>query len=225
MFIIPSKYLSGYSLIFECVESIINFHPDELILIVDSYSEDDSYLIDLSKYKNVIISKHKNKHYECGALYYAYDEFPDKNYYILIQDSIILKRDWNPFLYDDVTYNLMYFREMGVFQEREYNHLKKVFTKTKYNHHENNGHLGVFSNSGIYKKHTIENFHKKGLLEAMLPIDKFGSQMTERILGICLTQDGNDLIKNTVEGDFLAKFNMVNNDQLTYFKKTFIGRE
>jgi hypothetical protein len=225
MFVIPSKYLKDISPVFESIESIIKFHPNEKILIVDSYSEDDSYLFDFEKYDNVFISKHKNKHYECGALYYAYDEFPNEKFYALIQDSIILKRDWNEFINNDITYNLMYFREQSIFQEREYNYVKKVIELTKYNYHHNLGHVGIFGMMAIYKQDDMKEFKGKNLLESALPIDKFGSQMCERIFGICLTQDGNDIIKNTMEGDFLSKINLLNNDELVYFKKIFLRRQ
>jgi hypothetical protein len=74
---------------------------------------------------------------------------------------------------------------------------------------------------GVYKKDVIAVFRDKGLLEAILPIDKFGSQMTERILGICLAQDGQDIVSNSIEGDFLSRFSAVNSNQLKHFRKIF----
>ena len=225
MFIIPSKYVPDVSPLFKCVESITKFHPTEKIIVVDSYSDDDSYLKDFEKYDNVIVSKYKNKHYECGALYYAYKEFPNEQFYALIQDSIILKTNWGEFIHDDITYNLMWFQEAGPFLEPQFNYLKEVLEKTDYLPHENTGHKGTYGMLGVYKKDVIETFINKGLLEVLLPIDKFGSQMTERIAGICLTQDGQDIVTNSIEGDFLSKVSQLNNHELKYFKKFYMGRQ
>jgi hypothetical protein len=225
VFVIPSKFVQNISPIFECVDALAQFHPTEKVLVVDSYSEDVSYLQKLVERNNVIISKYKNKHYECGALYYAYEEFPNERYYALIQDSIILKTNWDEFLNDEITYNLMYFRERGNFGEAEYDYLKKVIAETEYKQHANNGHSGIYGMLGVYKKDVIEVFSKKGLLIASLPSNKFEAQMTERIFGICLTQDGHDITKNTIEGDYLSKTGAVDNNQLKYFKKIYGGRQ
>lgn len=226
MFIIPCKYIK-YSPIFDSVESIIRFHPNEKILIIDSYSDDDSYLEIFKKYKNVIISKYKNKHYEFGALSFAYKEFPNENYYALIHDSIILKRDWNKFINNDITYSLLYFEELGPFESLEYNYVSEVLKLTEYNTHVNKGHFGFFGSMAIYKKNVVDNFNKKGLFKSLLPNNKFESQMSERICCICLKQDQNDynIIENSIEGDFLKKVEFVNSDYLTYFKKIFLGRQ
>jgi len=223
MFVIPSKYVVNVSPIFECIESIINFHPNEKILIVDSYSENDSYLEEMKKYDNVIISKYKNKHYECGALYYAIKEFPNEHFYALIQDSIILKHSWEEFLYDDITYNLMYFNER-TFMKKELDYTEEVIKNTEYNKHENNGHVGIYGMLMVYKQEIIQKFIKKNLLKSSLPNDKFGSQMTERIIGICLSQEGYIAQNHTIEGDFLSKHRKVG-DGLKYFKKIYGGRQ
>lgn len=225
MFIIPCKFIPNISHIFECVDAINKFHPNEKIFVIDSYSDDESYLEKLSEYNKVVISKHKNKHYECGALYYAYEEFPNEKSYILIQDSIVLKTNWDAFINDEKTYNLMYFRETGPFGNAEYDFVQKVLAETEYKQHINNGHSGIYGMLAVYKKDVIETFHKKGLLKASLPNNKFEAQCTERIFGICLTRDGHDITKNTIEGDFLSKTHEVNNHLLKYFKKFYGGRQ
>jgi hypothetical protein len=223
MFVIPSKYVQNLSPIFECVDAITQFHPTEKILVVDSYSDDVSYLQNLSERNNVIVSSYKNRNYECGSLYYAYKEFPAEKYYALIQDSIILKCSWDVFIHDDLTYNLLYFDE-GPFMERELNYTNNVLKNTKYNIFVNDYHVGMFGMLGVYKQDVMKTMTEKNLLEAALPVDKFGSQMTERIFGICLMQDGIDLKKNTIDGDFHTQ-NTVLNSGLKYFKKTYHGRQ
>lgn len=222
MFIIPSKFIQNVSPIDECIDAITRFHPTEKILVVDSYSDDVSYLAKLVERDNVIISKYRNKNYECGALYCAYDEFPNEKYYALIQDSIILQSSWEKFLIDNITYNLLYFDE-GTFMDREFNYTNEVIKNTKYNLFSNGHHIGMFGMMGVYKPDVMKTITEKNLLAAALPIDKFGSQMTERIFGICLMQDGHDLKKNSINGDFHVHYPSIQSG-LTYFKKSYHGR-
>jgi len=226
MFVIPSKYVENISPIKECIDSIIKFHPKEKILIVDSYSDDVSYLKEFVKISNVIISKYKNKHYECGALYYAYKEYPKEHYYALIQDSIILRHSWEEFLFNDTTYNLLYFDNYPLVQsihrpEREY--VTNVIKKIDYDNNID-GFVGIFGILAIYKQDIMKILIDKKVLETSLPIDKFGSEMTERIFGICLAQDGYDIINNSIEGNFWNK-NKTMLSGLKYFQKKYGGRQ
>jgi len=222
MFIIPSKYVPT-SPLFQCIDTITHFHPNEKILVVDSYSDDDSYLKSCKERDNVIVSQYKNKHYECGALYYAYKEFPDEPYYALIQDSVFLNASWEEFLCDDRTYNLLYFDE-GPFLQMELNYTNEVIKNTEYEHYVNDHHVGMFGMLGVYKSDMMKTMTKKNLLEAALPVDKFGSQMTERILGICLMQDGYEIKRDSIDGDFHSqKFNL--GSGLKHFRKVYCGRQ
>lgn len=69
MFIIPVKFVDGLLPTLEKTIDLINkFHPQEKIIIVDSFSDDDSYLIEVSNKPNVLIFEDKNKDYPPGAL-------------------------------------------------------------------------------------------------------------------------------------------------------------
>ena len=65
----------------------------------------------------------------------------------------------------------------------------------------------------------------RGLSKALLPNDKFEDQMAERLVGICLSQEGVDIRSYSIEGDFLSKVSAVNNNQLEYFQKLYCGRQ
>jgi hypothetical protein len=89
MFIIPCKYKNN-SPIIDCVNSILKFHPDDYIVIVDSYSDDTSYFDLIPKIPNVKILNVKNNNYEIGALWKTYEQYPNESVYVLIQDTVII---------------------------------------------------------------------------------------------------------------------------------------
>ena len=61
MFVIPCKY-SEKSNIRNVVSQLVKLHPNEKILIIDSYSNDQSYMDELSQYSNVILAE-ENQHF------------------------------------------------------------------------------------------------------------------------------------------------------------------
>jgi hypothetical protein len=229
MFVIPCKY-NTLSSLFETINSISKFHPNEKILVVDSDSDDKSYFDLLKQINNVIICDIQNKNYEIGALWYAYKNFNDESHYILIHDSFVLKESLSNFIVKDATYAMMYFDEdmythgnsHSDLRESEINYAKEVLLKTEYCFNRSvNGALGTM---GIYSHNVLENFNKKGLMNSLIPIDKFGSNMSERIIGICCKQEGFDFKDNNVEGNYLQKLHEISNDKLTFFTKKFPRR-
>ena len=61
MFIIPCKYIKS-STVFQCVQSILKYHPSEKILIVDSYSDDLEYQKNILTNDNIIYKYQKDNH-------------------------------------------------------------------------------------------------------------------------------------------------------------------
>ena len=100
MFVIPCKYAQGTTIddikksyVMNSVSAIRTHHPDEKILVVDSDSDDVSYLKHLEKIPNVIAVDFKNKNYLDGAIWCAFDNFPDEKWYCLLQDTITIKHN------------------------------------------------------------------------------------------------------------------------------------
>ena len=77
MFYFSFKY-NPRSLIKECVDSVLKFHPNDKIVIIDSESEDKSYYEQYSDYKNVIILDGINKTRQVGSFEIVYDHFPNE---------------------------------------------------------------------------------------------------------------------------------------------------
>ena len=105
MFVIPCKYTGGSTLeeikksyVSRSVASMRRLHPDEKILVVDSNSEDTSYLESLNKINNVIGADAKNVNYLDGALWYALENYPDEEWFCLLQDTIFLKKNLYEFI-------------------------------------------------------------------------------------------------------------------------------
>jgi len=221
MFVIPCKYVKG-SPIVDCVKSIHSHHPDERIVVVDSDSDEKEYFSELDSLDCVEILDVKNRYREFGALRESYRKYESESRYVLMHDTVILKRDIEEFISKDAAC-FMYFPESTIHGSREYEYFKSVLSKTSYESHVSS-YLGAFGSMVSVSSSYIKNLESKGLLSTFSPGDKWESQMSERIVGICMLQDGIDLSKSTIEGDFLSRFHQVHSDQLTHFKKVFMGR-
>ena len=92
MFVVPCKYIEQ-STIRECVDSILKYHPEEKVMIVDSFSEDDSYLKQFKDYERVDIFDQKNSEYPPGALIKVLKSCDEKSY-TLIHDSTVMLSFW-----------------------------------------------------------------------------------------------------------------------------------
>ena len=87
-FVIPAFSTEQNKCVIDCVKSIRKFHASSEIIIVDSDSPDKSYFNEVQKY-NVVICNVKNKNRETGAIWHAYHNFPDIEFFFFIQDSLV----------------------------------------------------------------------------------------------------------------------------------------
>ena len=221
MFVIPCKYRND-SFIFDCVRSIRQFHPNEDVVVVDSSSDDISYLEMLRSDFGVVALDSHNRNYEFGALRTAYNFNPNDERYVLVHDSTILKDSIDPFLNLNAC-ALMYFPESVPLGCREHRFISGVLEKTQYNF-DDLSYLGVFGSMAVYSREIMKTFELKGLFREFSPIDKFESQMSERIVGICLKQEGINLADQSIEGNFLSRVHEVETNGLKYFRKKFLRR-
>ena len=216
------------SMVFKCVESIRAFHPDEKILVVDSDSDNLTYLEHLEKIPNVIAANAKNKNYLDGAIWYAVDKYPDEEWYCLLQDSITIKHSFGEFINGDESfYCLMWFHE-NMTGPKELDYINTAFEKhlTDYHSVRSSSIIGCWGPCFVAKKEILLRL-KKNNLDKCAPVDKYGSNVAERLWGICLRGEGVDLTKNTIDGNFLAialpRSEM--NSKTKYHNKLWGGRQ
>jgi len=196
MFIIPCKYSEGKSQIENCINSITLHHPEEKIVVVDSFSDDDSYIGDISKIHNVSVLEEKNNNYIVGALWKTYEAFPDEHHYVLIHDSMIINKPITKFLEDDQTYSFLYFIQEP--QARDQPVIDR-FVGPNYTHTPGWPMIGVFGTACILKNDLMKKFINNNLHKTFLPINKDECMVSERAIGVLFSLEGIDFIKNSIE--------------------------
>jgi len=233
MFVIPCKFTQHHSSLEESyvarsIASIRVFHPNEKILIVDSDSEDTTYLKRLGEISNVIADPAENRNYIDGALWYAYNKYPNEEWYCLLQDTITLKHSFDEFINgESLFYSLMWFSEVMT-GPRELEYLDEMYEKhlKNYRSKRNSTVVGCWGPCFVAKKEILDRL-KNNNLDKCVPNDKFGSNVTERLWGMCLEAEGIDIKKNTIDGNFLeiALPREGFNSKTKYHKKTYGGRQ
>lgn len=86
MFVIPTKFDPERAVVFDCVQGIREHHPDARILVVDSDSDNRSYLTQLDCETAAI----GNRNYAPGAFKYALETNPDVEFFYLFFDSLLV---------------------------------------------------------------------------------------------------------------------------------------
>tara|TARA_R110000824_G_scaffold28264_13_gene95245 strand:- start:973 stop:1689 length:717 start_codon:yes stop_codon:yes gene_type:complete len=237
VFIIPCKYNSGLtkediknSYVFKSIASIRLHHRNEKILVVDSDSDNTEYLNIIGGLPNVFVADAKNKNYLDGAIWYAFDNFPDEKWYCSLQDTIILKHNLYEFINgEELFYSLMWWPETinpgtvemqwldGMFNDYLKYDLPKVQGRVSF--------VGCWGPCFVGKRETLQIF-KDNNLHRCLPVDKFGAQMSERLWSICLGIENINVQDNTIDGDFLAKAlpRRHFNEKTKYHNKFYAGR-
>lgn len=221
MFCFSCKYIPQ-SPIKECVESIIKFHPNEKIVIVDSQSENKLYYNLFLNNTNVDILDNCNPYRVPGALWETYKKYPDEPYYVFIQDSVILKESLDEFIKsNDKFISFMYFPENA--GSETYDAIKDVLSKTSYKVPESNEEIfGVFGPLFIIKNEIMVKFKQSGLMDSLKSTSKHQCKSCERIFGICAEQEGFSPKIFNIEGNYLERHVEVNDDKIKHFKKIFL---
>jgi hypothetical protein len=223
MFIIPCKYDKEKSQIRECVASLRLHHPKEKIVIVDSFSHDMSYINDISNIPNVIICDKQNSNYIVGALWKAYEMFPDEHHYVLLHDSATIKKPLNKFLDNEESYSFLYFIQEPQVADQP---VIDRFVGPHYKHTPGYPMLGIFGTMCIIKSGLMKKFIANNLHQTFLPINKSECMVSERAMGVLFILEGTDIIQNCVEQkDFLSHLHTMHNDGFEYIKKTIVSRQ
>jgi hypothetical protein len=168
-----------------CVKSIREFYPDADIFIVDSDSPVNYHIEPLLEL-GCIISNKKNHNYEAGMIWETYLKF-NRDVYIFMQDSMILKGNIDEYFTKDVTViGEIYAGSYGN-GEPVQNWIVENIEKTEYDLIDN--YNMVQYNSMIIQKNVMDKLKTKKL-DTALPTNKYGSCGMERLFGIALTHEG-----------------------------------
>lgn len=234
MFVVPCKYDRRKPLVVKCVKRIRRFHPDDLIVVVDSDSEDKSYFRRIEKLTNAVVLDAGNRHYAVGALWTALEQYEDSFVYLL-QDSMILKRNVS-FVENGEVASLRFFRSwfgvggittddpkpnsfrLGYDTQQQLDWSLERFQEIgfRFRPHFFNG---VFGSSFAAKSHVLRRMKELGL-DRVLPCNKWQDQAMERNVGLFLHSMGFDPAESSVMG---AHHENPMEDK--YLKKVLAGRQ
>ena len=226
MFVFSCKYVPN-SPVKETVDSILKYHPNEKIVIVDSQSDDHDYYKLFSDYDTVEVLYDINKHRVPGAFYQACKRYPDEPYYVNIQDCVLIKKSLQKFIdSEDEFVSFAYFNDVIHNEDRqEYQYMQRVFEGTKYIlPNPRTTFIACFGPLYIIKNSLMKKFMDSGILENMKSICKPDDEMGERIFGLLAEQEGYNPLYFNMEGDIMPKWNSMLSDNLEYFTKRFLGR-
>lgn len=215
---------SQNSLINQCVDSILKYHPDDKIVITDSQSENKSYYKQYIDCENIIILDNINKNRQVGSFEIIYDHFPNELYYVMIHDSLFFKKSIQKFLDSSKEFiSFMYFPE--TFNNETKNFCVNVFDNTPYQVPNVGTQINAsFGPLFIIKNSLIKKIKDNNLLIKLKSNSKLEDQYFERIIGIWAEQEGYSPEKNNMEGNCLSRWGEIVSDNLEYFTKIFLTR-
>ena len=196
MFIIPCKYTAN-SPIVDCIRSIRKRYLNDLIVIVDSDSDDKSYF-DLVEEYNVVIEDISNKNFLDGALWYCFEKYKNENFFYLIQDSMKIKMNFDYVEDDDFTCissfpNTCWSENFEGGSAAQINFSKNALKKTNYEYlgPEVDWHP-VFGISFFISRSLLQTLKDNGM-DKYLPTSKMEMEASERVWGMVLYQEGIDV--------------------------------
>lgn len=201
MFVIPCKYTSK-SPVVECVKSIRKYYKDELIVVVDSDSNDKSYFDKIKEYDSEVLDV-GNKNYVNGALWHCYRKYKDEKFFYVIQDSMKIKMNFD--YVEDLDFtciasfpNTCWAENFEGGSEEHKRLAKELISKTNYKYLESNiDWHPVFGNSVFISRKLLDSLEKNGY-DKCLGENKQGEEATERIWGMVLYQEGIDVKKSCI---------------------------
>lgn len=222
MFVIPCKYTSN-SPILDCVKSIRKHYPDDLIVVVDSDSDDKSYFDLIEKY-NVTIEDIANKNFLDGALWYCYEKYTTEDFFYLVQDSMKIKMNFDYVEDEDFTCissfpNTCWAENFEGGSRAQIEFVKEALSETNYSY------LGpeidwqpVFGISFFISRNLMDKL-KTNNMHKYLPTNKMEMEASERVWGMVMHQEGIN-VRNSciIDTPFHVKPNPI-------ISKVFLRRE
>jgi hypothetical protein len=197
MFIIPCKFDKENPIIIDCVNAIIQHHPDAKIAVIDSDSEDRGYKNDLDS--KVIFYDVHNKHYALEAYRIGFEDNKDEDFYYCMHDSLILQQNISFVEQDDLTVIRWWTCPP---EPTDFDHdngvSMSVWADEQMKVHVGYGfpeeHMGIFGPMFYCSNKVMTDLSNSGIFD-ILPNRKIESCTTERITGVVLTNLGYDVTK------------------------------
>ncbi len=223
MFVIPCRFDPKRPVIFNCVYQIKRHHPDAKILVVDSDSENRSYM-DVLRPLGIQVDAAANKHYEVGALWHAYEHHP-ADHYFLLQDAAVVKDNLDDLQRHAVS-GMMYADDWLGCSPCHIDWARENIGKSEYTFLEGGFHM-IFGCMLFTKREVLDRLHARNF-HRVLPTDKVGSCAMERLLGIALQHEGlGDQIPRTFLSDWVGVNDTGNGQKVTRtarLDKVWLGR-
>lgn len=187
-FKVPNKfpYTGSSSNIEDVIIACKTHMPNEKIVVVDSNSEDKSYY----SFLDGIDIIEENENYEVGAIWKAYEKYPNEEHYMFLQDTTIPLIDLTKY-YPNSDKEVVSFFYTNEYESNQIGEQEWCIKNMKLCDIEYKSYgfktfifnLFLCKNKFLYQLKE-KNFHK------ILPIDKSGSACMENLLGMAATQLG-----------------------------------
>jgi len=198
MFIIPTKANKQHNYAVQLVDDIRRFNQEELIVVVDSDSEDKSYHKELEKYTNVIVEDVKHKNYALGSYWYCYKKYPKEKFYHCLHDTMRIKSNIDFLKEKELSVLFNFDRVAGMANNIAYCEFQ--CKKTRFSYHPNG--KGVYGPIFFCSSVVMEKLQNEGFME-IYPTTKHEASCTEWLMGFAFESLGYDLNKCCLMGDIL----------------------
>lgn len=215
MFVIPTKYNQNCNYIINLIESIRRF-SSELILVVDSNSEDKSYFNSIFRYNNIDIADINNVNYIDGAIWYGYDNYPKEDFFYIMHDSMQVLQNLEKYKNFDFT-SFSYF-DLCYDSHQQFLYCKNKIESLGFNY--NSEFYGLFGISFFCCREILTQL-KNLKLNTILPKNKLEMMGSERIWGFLLKTINIDITKNSIIGKY-ENHNITSQNPI--IKKYFLHR-
>jgi len=198
MFVIPCKYNPKFPFVIQLVDDIRKYHKNEKIVVVDSDSDDKSYLDILKNDFNVIIEDVANRNWMVGAYWYVFKKYPNEDFYYFMHDSMRVKDNLDYIKEKDLTIimdfprNIAYFNSWG----------DRITNESKYEYKLDG--RGCYGPIFFCKNKVMKKMQDMGA-DKFLPINKQETGYCEGCYGFFLEDQGYDLSECSLYGDVLEQ--------------------
>ena len=207
MFVLSCKFDSQNPIIYDCIKSIKHYMPDEKIAV--AFSEPpDNFNPDILKSIDIILT-FDNKHYCEGALWKAYEKYPEEEFFYWIHDSIILQSSLIDFKKNEVTcirwFSVNQLDSTKGFGSFDNLNWASFEYRIKCNKDLIFNYKGVFGPMLLINKKTLDKVNDTGFSK-ILPNNKDQAVAMERLWGIVLFDLGIDVSSKSIQGQHISHF-------------------